>query len=408
MTDRQQPDPGPGQGRIRVTHVLEATTGGTARQLRELVTGINRDTFDLSVICSLGRDPGFAQTVARFRAIGIPVAIVPMQRTPQVLADTRALRAIRRCLREWRPHILHTHSAKAGFLGRIAARGFPAKTVYTPHGLPFQMRTSTARHRLYRSLEALATRWTDATICVSEEEMQLATGLRANPPPSVLIPNGVDIPDAVDRTAARQRLLEAAGLSAGNLVVGAVGRLAEQKGFAFLVDAAEQVCERVPEARFVLIGDGRERDALAAGISDGGNADRIHLLGARDDAAELIAGMDVLAMPSLWEGLPYSLLDSLGRGTPVVASRVGGIPDVIRNGSTGVLVPPADATALAEALAGLLQDAPRRQALGSAGQELVQKTFSRREMIDKTESLYRRVVKKERRLRKTPGQNSSC
>ena len=147
-------------------------------------------------------------------------------------------------------------------------------------------------------------------------------------------------------------------------MVGAVGRLTPQKGPAYFIEAARLVAARVPQVRFIFVGDGPLRAALERQIAAAGLTGRVVLSGARDESADLVGLLDVVVLPSLWEGLPYVLLDALAAGKAVVATRVGGIPDIMVDGVNGLLAPSRDAAALADAVLKLLENAPLRATIG--------------------------------------------
>jgi len=197
--------------RIRVTQVLEATVGGTGKHLRYLATRLDPARFEVSVICSLQRDPAYGEAVQQMRDAGARVEIVPMMRQISPLADWHAYWEIRRLLRRLQPDIVHAHSSKAGFIARLAARAVGVKaTLYTPHCFAFQMEANPLQLMTYRRLERIAGKWTTRLIAVSSEERRLA--LKAGICPEeriVLLPNGLDLhelDDQLPREQARREL----------------------------------------------------------------------------------------------------------------------------------------------------------------------------------------------------------
>ena len=373
---------------MRVAEILEATIGGTRRHLLDLATHLDRAQFDLELICSTERDPGFRDELESLRAAGVGVTIVPMARSISPWRDWRAYRLLKRRLREGRFGLVHTHSSKAGFLGRLAAYRLGIPIVHTPHAFAFQSGAGRLQRWLYRTLERWAARWCEAIIAVSPGERQAAlyAGICA-PGKLRLIPNGVDLAwlDAqFDRAAARREL----GLADSHLAVGSIGRLTSQKGYRYLIEAARLVAREIPNVRFPIIGEGEEHRALESLIGDRGLGEFVRLLGHRDQAASLCAGFDLFVLPSLWEGAPYALLEAMAAGLPVVATRVAGNADLVVEGKTGLLVPPRDPPALARAIAELLRDPVRRAMIGRRGREQVERNCSLAEQIAATERLY--------------------
>ncbi len=374
---------------IRVLHVLEATTGGTRRHLRDVALGLDHARCAVSVLCATARDPHFLADLDLLAERGVRVIEVPMVRAIAPWRDLPALWQIRGHLLRGHYDVVHTHSAKGGFLGRLAARQAGIRCViHTPHVFPFEMQVDHLRRALYRGLERLASHWTDTLVCLytAQVDAALAAGLRPRRG-CVVIPNGIVLPTPTDTSDQVRRLRDELHLTPEQLVIGTVGRFTRQKGHGCLLDAAVRVCRDVPGAVFVLIGDGAARGALEAQARRRGLADRIRFLEARDELAPCYAMFDLFALPSLWEGLPYTLLEAMAAGCPVVATSVGGIPSVVREGVNGVLVPPAKPEPLAAALTALLRDQPRRAALGAAGRQTAQ-GYRVEEMVRKLEQLY--------------------
>jgi len=375
--------------RIRIVQILEATAGGTRRHLYDLVTHLDPAAFEVSVIASTGREPGFAGDMEAFAAQGIRTAVVHMPRAVRPAADRRALGELRRLLGEWRPEVVHTHSSKAGFLGRLAARqaGVPA-SLYTPHCFAFEMEVCGLRKWLYARLERHAARWCRRLVCVCDHERRQALARRiADPAQLVVIENGVaPVPPASPIPR------EALGLSAAHCVVGLVGRLSPQKGHEAFLDAAARAVRTHPQLRFVFLGDGDRRPAIERKIGALGLRTRCVLLGQRDNARAYYGCFDLVALPSRWEALPYTLLDAMAAGRPVVATAVGGLADVVHETGCGEVVPLDDAEAMAAALGSLAGDAARRQELGGRGRAAVSGRFRLDSMVEKLSAVYRQCV----------------
>jgi glycosyltransferase involved in cell wall biosynthesis len=301
-------------------------------------------------------------------------------------ADLLALLCLYHWLRQQRPAILHTYLFHANLLGRVLGRlaGVPLvicseRTMQTE---------SKARYRLNRWTVGLA----DRVVAVSASVADFCidhVGLPADK--LVVIPNGVDLP--VEPPASRQETRAELALSAAEgldlppdaPVIGAVCRLDPLKGLNFLL----QALARLAGVWLVVVGDGPERDRLVALTVELGLAGRVCWAGQRRDVSRLLSAFDLFVQPSLHEGLPNAVLEAMAAGLPVVATAVGGTPEAVVDGVTGLLVPPADVEALAQALAGLLADPERRQRLGRAGRQRVAEHFSLAQMVAKTERLYR-------------------
>lgn len=375
-------------GGVPIVHVLEATIGGTRTHLRQLLLGLPSSEFRQVLVCSLRRNPAFWEDVRLFRKRGVEVHVLPLVREIRPLWDAYGLGMLLKTLRPHRHAILHTHSAKAGFLGRLAGRWLRFSVVlYTPHAFPFLMEDSRSRQRFYLALERLAAPWATRILCVSESERRAALEAGLGPAEKLLvIPNGVPLPPLSPeaRQEARRRL----GVEK-ELVLGSVGHLSEQKGLIYLLRALRGVLRRYPQARLFLFGRGPlegtlRRQAKALGLSEA-----VRFMGLREPMEDYYPAFDLFVLPSLWEGCPYSLLEAMSFGVPTVGTRVVGIVDAVQHGESGWLVPPRDAEALERAIEELLGDAPRRQRLGQGARRRIAKHFLQEHFLERMARLYR-------------------
>jgi glycosyltransferase involved in cell wall biosynthesis len=345
--------------------VTLAETGGAQTYVAALAEALARE-YDV-VVAAHG--DGF-HDVPHF------VPLRHLRRALDPLHDALALVELYRLFRHERPLVVHANSSKAGVLGRLAAVAarVPVR-LFTVHGWAF---------KAHRGLVAKAYLWADrlmsplttTTICVAEGER--AAGLRARTcraDRTVVIHNGVplDVP--------RRRP------HAGPAILLSVGRLRAPKDFLTLVRAVAALDPG--SARLRIAGDGPDRPALEAEIERLGVGEHVELLGTRDDVPELLAGADVFVLSSDSEGLPMSVLEAMAAGLPVVASAVGGVPEAVRDGETGTLVPPRDSTALAEALRRLVADPALRERLGGEGRQRVDQEFSLERFTREHLELYR-------------------
>ncbi len=373
--------------RLRVAQVLEATVGGTARHVLDLCEGLDRAAFELLVLWSPTRDAHPERSVARLKAAGAQVALVPMARGPVPPADLAALRTVRRTLQGFAPDIVHAHSSKAGVLGRVAAAGNPNSpaTVYTPHAFSFVMNVSPARRALYLAVERRLGRSTDRLIavCESERQVALAAGVIA-PERCVVVRNGV--PPPVPTAAGPAANTAIPELPPAATVILCVGDLRAQKGHVYAAAAIRQVARSLPAAHLLIAGEGPRSAAIreAAGEAAG----HVHLLGHRDDIPQLLARCDVFCQPSLWEGCPYALLEAAAAGRALVGSDVPGVSDILQGGRCGWPVRPADEKALAAALCQALRDPAARAARGRAAAALVAEQYTLGGMVARTAELY--------------------
>jgi glycosyltransferase involved in cell wall biosynthesis len=289
--------------------------------------------------------------------------------------------------------VVHTHSSKAGILGRAAARlaGVPV-VIHSIHGYGFHELQPRLVRGFYILLERLAARWTTNFIAVSQANIDLGLSLGLFRPSRVtLIRSGIEIDAFRGRARERDAAKAALGLSPSDRVAGMVACLKPQKNPVDFVRLAALVSAQVPEAHFVLAGDGLLRPEVEEAVRRSGLQERFHLLGWRRDIADIIASFDVLVLTSLWEGLPRVFPQAMAAGRPIVAYRVDGAPEAVADGVSGYLVDPGDYRAAAGRVVELLKDPALGAALGAAGAGRVHE-FDARLMVKQQEELYRRLA----------------
>jgi glycosyltransferase involved in cell wall biosynthesis len=325
----------------------------------------------------------------------LPVKIAAMGREIGP-PDAPAFARLAGILRDFRPHIVHTHAAKAGTLGRAAAlAASPRKRpllVHTFHGHSLSGYFSDRRNRVLRAIERGLARRTDRLIAVSEQVRDDLVGFGVAPREKfTVIPLGFDLArfDADEQTQAQGRAQVRAelGLADDTPVVTLFARLVPIKRVDRFLRIAARVAERVPEARFVIAGDGELRDELR-GMANGA----VKWTGFRRDVPELAWASDVVVQTSDNEGTPVSLIEAHAARRPVVSTRVGGSAAVVQEGRSGALVDRDDEERFAEAIVGLLQDPARRVAMGEAGREHVLGTFGLERLVRDHDLLYRSLL----------------
>jgi glycosyltransferase involved in cell wall biosynthesis len=317
---------------------------------------------------------------------------VPMRslvRRIHPVLDLVALLRLWWLIRRERPAIVHTHTSKAGILGRLAARlaGVP-HVVHTPHGHVFYGHFGRVRSALFLALERWFARWTDRTVALTGGERQDYVDLAIGRPEAVCtIHSGVDVDLCASAPAEPAQRKRALGLDPERRLVGFVGWLQPVKGPQHLLNAMTRVWEEHADADLVFVGRGELEGALGAQASFSGHGDRVHFLGWREDVRALMPLFDLVVLPSLNEGMGRVLVEAMAAGRPVVASRVGGIPDLVRHGRNGLLVAPRDEAGLAESIALLLRDPALAARMGEAGR-VDCREFSLEAMTARLDRLY--------------------
>jgi glycosyltransferase involved in cell wall biosynthesis len=355
--------------------------GGAERLLERAIPYLDRTRFDYRVAYLL---PWKDALVPAFRAAGIPVYCLGYART----WDAGVLRRLAALLAREPVEVVHAHLPMAGILARLArTRARVRGVVYTEHNVP-------ARYgRITRWLNALTYRLNDVVIAVSEQvEAQLRPYARNGRPRLVTIPNAVDAALVGAGARTRGEVCREFGFPEDARLVVNVANLVPKKGHRHLLAAARLIAERDTRARFLLIGAGPLAGQLADEARRAGLDGRLVFAGFRPDAAALTAAADVFVLSSTHEGLPIALLEAMTLGRAVVATRVGGVPEVVTHGETGLLVEPADADALAAATLSLLGDEERRDMLGRQARQRALQRHGMAEMVRAVERVYGELV----------------
>jgi glycosyltransferase involved in cell wall biosynthesis len=327
---------------------------------------------------------------------GLEIVEIPdLVRELSPLADWRACQALRRLFREREFDVVHTHSSKAGIVGRIAAwKERVPVVVHTVHGQAFHPYQAAWRNWLYILAERYAARRCHRIYAVAQAMIDQCVAANVAPPEKYqVVYSGMDM-DAFANARPEPELRASLGIPEDALVVGKVARLFELKGHEYLVQAAPAIVARFPQVRFLLVGDGNLREELEAEIARLGLSEHFVFAGLVPpaDVCRYTALMDVLVHLSLREGLPRTVVQGLASGVPAIGFPLDGTPEVILEGKTGFLCPTGDATAVATAVNALLENPERRRAMGQTGQELVLERFSWQRMGSVLEGEYRRLL----------------
>jgi len=346
---------------IRTLHVItRLTLGGSSENTIGQLMALTRAGYDGGLAVGLAESE--AATVADARRRGCRIVDVPrLGREVRPTRDLAALLQLVRLYRRERPAIVHTHTSKAGFIGRLAARitGIPI-VIHQPHGHIFYGYYGARLTSAYVALERLAARWSDRIVTLTDAgaDEHLAHGIGRREQ-FATIPSGVPVSELQARAPLPARARARLGLGPAAFVVLGLGRLVHVKGFDLLVEALARIAPHVREARVVIVGDGPERDRLATRAAELGVADRLMLAGAivePEVLAHYFAAADVFAAPARNEGMGRALVEAMAVGVPVVGAAVGGIPTVIGDDAAGRIVAPEDVDGLAAALVDLATD----------------------------------------------------
>ena len=387
------------EGRVRILRVIaRLNVGGPALHVAYLTAGLRSRGYDTTLVAgSLARGEDSMAFVADARDVQI-IRIDELGREISPFRDLVATVRLARLIRRERPDILHTHTAKAGTVGRVAALlaggRRPPIVVHTFHGHVLRGYFGPLRTWFFRQLERWLARHTTALIAVSPQVRDDLVALGVAPAERfVVVRLGVELGERVageqDGRAESRRYL---GIGPERFAVGWIGRMTPVKRTDDVLVAFKQLRETGVDAVLCLVGDGPDRPQLEQRAHELGVIRDTLFLGYQEDVAPFYAAFDALILPSSNEGTPVSAIEALAAGRPVVATRVGGVPDVVQEGEDGFLVEPGATDDLAERLARLAREPELRERMGRAGRDRVLPRYAVERLVDDIDRLYRSLL----------------
>lgn len=377
--------------------IARLNMGGPAIHVANLAAGLEPLGYETTLVAgSLARGEDSMAFLAD--RLGVSVLAVPeMEREVSPLNDTRSIRRLASLIREIRPHILHSHTAKAGAIARAAAlvvgEARPPLVVHTFHGHVLKGYFGRARTAFFRRVESVLASASDVLVAVSPEVRDELVELGVAPRRKfVVIPLGIPLEERLGGPEAGLDLRHAYGIPEHAFVVGWVGRMTGVKDTGALLRIAAALRARGIDAVLCMVGDGPERERLEQLAHDLGIARSVYFAGYQVEVAPFYSLFDAFLLPSVNEGTPVSAIEALASGTPVVATRVGGVPDVVRDGIDGFLVESGDLAGATDRLAALARQPSLRRRLGAAGRERVRARYSVDRLVRDVDRLYRSLL----------------
>ena len=388
----------------KVMHIITRLDMGGSAQNTLLTCLGQADKYDVVLVHGLSQESHMAALekkkveshVGAARQKGVKVApLASLIRTIDPVKDLQALISLCKLMRQEKPAIVHTHTSKAGILGRLAAKISAVPIIiHTPHGHVFYGHFNRLISRLFWLTERLYDRMTDGVVALTEGEKKDYLNLSVYHTDKIAtIHSGVDIRRFSDIEINTGDLKKKIGLTTNALTVGTVGWLLPIKGPMVLLKAMAKLWPKFPEARLVYVGKGELERQLKSEAVQTGFADKVHFLGWRDDVHEIMQTFDIFVLPSLNEGMGRVLVEAMAAGKAVVASQVGGIPDLVKHGQNGFLVNPGDITDLSYYIGRLLQDEKLRLKMGLSGRAISQ-NFNIKKMVEKIDAFYLSFLQK--------------
>ncbi|HEX2912499.1 MAG TPA: glycosyltransferase family 4 protein [Chloroflexia bacterium] len=370
--------------------ITQSETGGAQKYVRDLATGLPREQYEVKVVCG-----GNSKLVTDLQREGVEVtALECLVREINPVKDWKAFTALRKIIKAWQPRIVHTNSSKAGLLGRLAARSCNTPVIlHTAHGFVLSEPLSLPVKTFYWIAEKAGAIAGNHTIAVSESDRRLALRFGLTAPSKITtIYNGIEIQPDESPAGQFEDLRLAAGLPPEKKLVGTVANFYPTKGLSYFISACAQVKKVFPDCHFVLIGDGEERALLERQVQELELCQDVTFKGRCEDAWRMMHSLDVFVISSVKEGLPFSLLEAMAQERPIVATRVGGIPEVLREGEFGRLVAAGEPQALAKEIIDLLEHPAAARELGRQARCRVLESFTLDKMISSTHQLYQKQL----------------
>lgn len=371
------------KNKIKILHVVQAA-GGVDRYIRMLLKYMDKNKFENMLVCSQDFH------VDDYKGLVVSFEQIEMNRAIGI-SDLKAIKTVRKLIKEYTPDIVYAHSSKAGAVARVADIGLKNYCVYNPHGWAFNMRCSTKKKAIYTVIEKVAAPFCDKIICISDAEKQSALDKKICREDKLqVIFNGVDIDDYENGThdAVKRKDLN---ISEDAFVVGMVGRMSPQKAPDIFVKMAKRIKDEVPNAHFIIVGNGDQEVDIRKYVEDNGFSDSLHITGWVDNPMSYVELFDVACLLSRWEGFGLVLPEYMLAGKPIVASRVDAIPNIIRDGENGLLVEVDDAVGASKAVLRIHQENGLRARLVAQGVEDVHKNFNAQRVSEEHEELFERL-----------------
>jgi len=371
--------------------ITDLNIGGTEKMLYELVTRIDRAKFN-PLVCGL---KGWGYYAKKIKNTGIPVITLNVDRGIPFLKNFQVILSLAKIIRKEKIDLVHTFLFRANFLGRIAAKLAGVAVVIS------SIRVMEKEKKYHLFLERL-TSFLSEQFLVNSQALKnfIAERIRIAPEKIEIIYNGIDLLNLpqVNNITKRKEF----GFSENDILIGTVGRLHKQKGIEYFIKAIKIVTQSLNRSvaqslKFLIVGNGPGGKSLRLKVKSSKLENKVLLTGWRSDALEIISILDIFVLPSLWEGTPNVILEALAYVKPVITTNVGGAKEIIEDGINGLLVEPANAQALANAILWVLGNQEKAKKMAEKGKEKVEKFFSINKMVEETERLYERLWEKQLR-----------
>lgn len=370
--------------RIRVLHVAEAA-GGVERYLQTLFKYSDKEQVENILVCSQNYD------YEKFKRLADRVIVLKMAHQINPSSDIKVEKALRRIIKQLKPDIVYAHSSKAGALARIADLGLKNKVIYNPHGWAFNMQQSAKKKEMCKWVEKISAHFCDKIVCISDAEKESALREKICKPNKLqVIYNGIDL-EEIEKTAPMSRAQ--LGIPEGAFVIGMVGRLSKQKAPDTFVKAAKLIKEKIPNAFFLMVGDGELRDQIENLISQYDLGSSFLITGWVDNSTAYMKIMNVGMLLSRWEGFGLVLPEYMACGIPIVATNVDAIPNIVKDGVNGMLVNKDSFVGVQKVCTGLKNDTELKDRIIASAKSMVRNKFGAKRVAKESIGLYKDLEK---------------
>ena len=374
-----------GGKKIRILHVAQAA-GGVDRYIRMLLKYLDKDRFENILVCSQD-----------FREKDYEGLVDVFEQTPMARSigknDLKAIGEVRKLIKKYNPGIVYAHSSKAGAIARVANIGLKSKCIYNPHGWAFNMRCSDKKKTMYTAIEKMAAPFCDKIICISDAEKQSALDKKICKEDKLqVIFNGVDI-EAYEQGERGKVKRADLNIPEDAFVVGMVGRISPQKAPDVFVKMAKLVNDEVPNAHFIIVGNGNQEAEIREYAENNGFSKNLHITGWVDDPMSYVELFDVACLLSRWEGFGLVLPEYMMAEKPIIASRVDAIPDIIIDRKNGLLVESENENQACEAVVEIITNTKLRNKIVNQGLKDVNDKYNVKRVAKEHQQLFEKLLK---------------
>lgn len=373
--------------KMKIVHIAQAN-GGVEVYLKMFFKYINKEKYDNYIILS----EQYNKSKEYFENLGVKVFIVNMQREISPNKDLKSMIKIYQIIRKIKPDIVYTHSSKAGGLGRIPAKLVGAKNIYNPHGWAFDMNVSRIKRNMFIYVERVLARITNQVIAISNYERDIAIDKKIIKSDKIsVIENAIDL-DYFKQHYDRKEILDDLNWNNDDIIIGMVARISEQKSPITFIEVAEKLSIVYSNCKFIIVGDGNQRKEIEKVITNKGMESKFYITGWVQNPYKYLSVFDIALLTSKWEGFGLVIPEYMAAGKPIVASNVGGISNIIKNGKNGYLIDDLNINEFIERIEDIIENKNIRKRLVKQGYNTVQLKYDFRRNILEHEQVFNNKI----------------